>query len=297
MQRLDNSVNYSFNGKLARKYGVTKALILNRIIWSINSHIEDKKNYEERFYLDGRWWMSDTTETIAAHYEGILSHQTIRKSIRELETDGILIARKARQEKWDQTKWYSIDHDILNNSMTMDLVKNTTSRAGIKQHPDLVKNTTSSSLNSLTYSHTNNHSTKPPAKAAVCKFKYSESDYLLAARWLEHAKSKSNSPSKAWTQEYFAHWISKGCLYQGKAMTPEQKIQFFEFILQDEIWGPNCLSPRQLLDRKNKDEATKGDKIINKMEAHFKNSKQFQAQRAYQEAKANIEAGVNNSPF
>ncbi len=82
-----NPVDYAFNSMAAKKYGINGAMILNRIIWSMNIHSQQG---DEKFLIDGKWWMYDTYTAIAKHFEGLIAKNTVRDKIQQFEKDGLL---------------------------------------------------------------------------------------------------------------------------------------------------------------------------------------------------------------
>jgi hypothetical protein len=103
--------NYSLSVNVAKKYGIYQALILERIVFSINYHEKDPKNWSQKYYVDGHWWMDDTYEAISNYFEGMIAVPTIKVAIRSFEKDGILISRQMQASKWVRTKWYSLNKD------------------------------------------------------------------------------------------------------------------------------------------------------------------------------------------
>jgi len=104
--KIDNSVDYSFNRNVAKTYGLHGAMILNRIVWSVNMHIERD---DQQYFIDGEWWMYDTYESIANHFDGLIAKTTIRDKIQKFEKDNLLISRQVQKSNYNRTKWYSIN--------------------------------------------------------------------------------------------------------------------------------------------------------------------------------------------
>ncbi len=105
---------HSISYHAANLFGISAALMLNRVIWSIQYHLENADRYKDTYFVDGRWWMNDTSQAIANHFGGLISAEYVRKTLRKLEADGVLIAMKPRGSKWDQTKWYSLNIERWN---------------------------------------------------------------------------------------------------------------------------------------------------------------------------------------
>jgi len=93
---------------VARKYGVSAALVLNRIAWSLKMHSESPNDYK-RYFINDRWWMCNTYDALVEAFNGVLSKSTINRAILDLEQDDILISFKKNAKHSDHQKWYSID--------------------------------------------------------------------------------------------------------------------------------------------------------------------------------------------
>ena len=65
---MDNRIDYGFSKEVALKFGINSAMILNRMIWSINIH---EQNNESRFFIDDRWWMYDSFAALTKHFDGL----------------------------------------------------------------------------------------------------------------------------------------------------------------------------------------------------------------------------------
>lgn len=269
---VSNSVDYGFSHAIAYKYGIPQAMILNRIIWSINYHYENEDKYRESYYLDDLWWMDDSCEAIARHFGGLFSAVTVRRAIKCFEGDGLLISRKRRAEIWDQTKWYA-----LNVALFESLIKSPHLIKMIKSAPHLIKmiNSTfdqndqiepiiminSSSSNSQTDNLTKSPDTiEPKLKTS----KYEPEDFATAKKWLEYAlrEMKTIKPNRDWSAESFASHLRKVRLvmdWNHEAMN--NLLQFVEF---HPFWASVCTSPNGLL-KKNKDGIRKIDQIFNQI--------------------------------
>lgn len=86
----------------AVKYGTNKAFLLYRIRYFVEHNRNKNKNYYE-----GHYWSWDTYEAI---HESLpfIGLSTIKKLMKELESDGIIRIEKLFKDKTDRTNWYTI---------------------------------------------------------------------------------------------------------------------------------------------------------------------------------------------
>ncbi|ETA73482.1 hypothetical protein [Ligilactobacillus equi] len=90
---------------LAEMIGLEKAVIVQQIhYW-----LQKKNNFH-----DGRYWVYNSIgKWREEQFRFIKSKNTLSKYLKELENDGILITGNYNKMKFDRTKWYTIDYDVL----------------------------------------------------------------------------------------------------------------------------------------------------------------------------------------
>lgn len=94
---------------LANKIGLNEAIVLQQIhYWLRTFQSSGKKDHLK----DGKWWVYNTYDEWQDNFPfwGI---GVIRRAIRNLEKNGLLISKEFNATKGDRTKWYSIDYKIL----------------------------------------------------------------------------------------------------------------------------------------------------------------------------------------
>lgn len=101
--------DYFFSGEVMMKYGIYHALVINRIIWSIKHYSENAKQFKKEFFIDDKWWVRDTYESLEEHFRGKIKARTIRKIVSDFERDGLLFSKKMNNKIGDQTKWYALN--------------------------------------------------------------------------------------------------------------------------------------------------------------------------------------------
>lgn len=91
--------------QLAVKIGLNEAIILQQVNYWLLQCSKEK---------DGRLWIYNTYEDWQKQFP-FFSLSTIRRTIAKLEKMGLLITGNYNKLKIDQTKWYTIDFDVLNS--------------------------------------------------------------------------------------------------------------------------------------------------------------------------------------
>lgn len=92
---------------LAEMLGLEKAVILQQIHYWLQK--KNKSNYH-----DGHYWVYNTVKNWRdEQFRFIKSEKTLSKYLKELEADGILLTGNYNKMKFDRTKWYTIDYEVL----------------------------------------------------------------------------------------------------------------------------------------------------------------------------------------
>jgi hypothetical protein len=92
------------NPKLAELIGLEAALVLHQIHYWVNINRTAKKNYR-----DGYFWTFNTFTSWKKDFP-FWSVSTIKRIVKKLEDDGLIIAGRYNLSNIDRTKWYRIDH-------------------------------------------------------------------------------------------------------------------------------------------------------------------------------------------
>jgi len=88
--------------KLACVVGLNEAIVLQQMHLWLKSDKSHKHN--------GKNWICSTYEDLQKKFP-FWSLSTIKRIIRKLEKNQILISNNFNQSKTDRTKWYTIDYD------------------------------------------------------------------------------------------------------------------------------------------------------------------------------------------
>jgi hypothetical protein len=100
---------------LAVAVGLNEAIVLQQLHYWLS--IAEKSNSQDKF-INGRWWTYNTYEHWKNNFP-FWSIMTIRRIIYSLEKTGLIVSRQMRSNKYDATKWYSIDYDKLDDLIDM----------------------------------------------------------------------------------------------------------------------------------------------------------------------------------
>ncbi len=278
---ISNSVDYAFSRKLAIQFGIPAAMVMNRIIWSINIHAENSAKYSQEFYEDDNWWMADSMEALQLHFNGIFSLITIKRAIKDLEAAGMLISKKRflKTRKWNHTKSYAINIAMLKSLDSINLtpsensenhsvkMRQTESNNLILSHS--IKSELSSSLNSQLNSQTNSPTSPSAAGVSLSLVidkkpkppKYEPQDLKIGQLWLEFALEQMPW-QKSWTAEKFAVDLAK--VRKATGINHEGLEHVLEFIKGDKFWQEAAISPANLLKKQRGSDIRKIDYILNR---------------------------------
>lgn len=90
---------------LAHKVGLNEAIILQQMHYWLNP------NFNKNF-IEGRYWVYNSYEDWQGQFK-FWSKNTIRRAIASLEEQGLLIISNFNQNRFDHSKWYSINYKKL----------------------------------------------------------------------------------------------------------------------------------------------------------------------------------------
>lgn len=270
------------------RYGAPAALVINRIMVSINSHIANADKYQGEYFRDDRWWMADTYEAISKFFRGSISAVTVKRCILQFEKDGLLVSRPMKESTGNMTKWYSVNVAVweqYHNTRHAPLDQNDPIPHEIKmtRPSDQIDPTHEiKMIHSLSKSLPNSHTESlsltgpmgtPPqpsaggtiltvARPAKAKGTTAE-DEELAAAWLAYSLNAMGYTSRrGWSVDAFAGGIAKIKRVMGYSHRAVQEV--FQFVSTDEFWAKTVQSPCALLGQ-SKNGLRKIENIVNSM--------------------------------
>jgi hypothetical protein len=95
---------------LAKEIGLNEAIVLQQIHFWLETF---KKANDVKHLKHGRWWVYNSVKQWKRDNFPFWSVNTIERVIRKLEDRGLLISDVLNAAKFDQTKWYTIDYERL----------------------------------------------------------------------------------------------------------------------------------------------------------------------------------------
>ncbi|MGM0410291.1 MAG: hypothetical protein ACQEQF_05950 [Bacillota bacterium] len=101
-----------FQPSVACKLGLNKAIVVQQLHYLLQQRQEKDK---ARYFHQGRWWVYNSYAQWQETFFNFWSTRTVRRIFNSLEEKDILISsNQFNQKKYDKTKWYTIDYQILN---------------------------------------------------------------------------------------------------------------------------------------------------------------------------------------
>lgn len=88
------------------------------MLWNLDFWVKKNKANGRHFH-DGRYWTYNSAKAFTELFPFWSSHQ-ISRILNKLEDVGILIPGNYNSTPFDRTKWYAIDYDILEKSLSQD---------------------------------------------------------------------------------------------------------------------------------------------------------------------------------
>lgn len=104
----DKQTKVCYDSRLADRFGVNEAILLSRMIWSIEKH---KDANDTEFFHDGAWWMYDTIPAFMK-YSG-LGRKQILNAQANLTKEGIIEKGQFDRKFAQRRNWFSVNLDAL----------------------------------------------------------------------------------------------------------------------------------------------------------------------------------------
>lgn len=100
-------MDYSFNGEIARRYGVDEAVLIHNLYWWIT-----KNEANGRHYYEGRSWTYNSAAAFAELFP-FWNSRKVRHMIEKLENAGALLVGNFNRDGRDRTRWFSLSDEVL----------------------------------------------------------------------------------------------------------------------------------------------------------------------------------------
>jgi len=95
-------MTYNFDTEVAKKYGVNESIMLNNFIFWIKKNIANNSNN-----YDDNWWTFNSARALKDLFP-FWSESQIRRILKSLIEQGVLIEGNYNKMPYDRTKWYAI---------------------------------------------------------------------------------------------------------------------------------------------------------------------------------------------
>lgn len=146
-------IEYSYF-KLEKVFGSRKAHFINRLIYWLSKCGRNING------LSGNWIYNPTHEWAN---QLNCSISTIKRLIKSLEEQGIIISKKVNAKKYNQTKWYSLNFNLLNNILNSqdtkdNTVKNKRTNRLVQNEPIIISNNRNNYTNTSSNKFKKKHS-------------------------------------------------------------------------------------------------------------------------------------------
>ena len=93
---------HSFDSKIAQKYGILEAVLIQNIYYWIEKNRANNKNF-----FDGSYWTYNTTKAFSELFPYATERQ-IKSALKKLREEGILKTGNYNENTYDRTLWYAL---------------------------------------------------------------------------------------------------------------------------------------------------------------------------------------------
>jgi len=100
---------------LAEEIGLNEAIALQQLHYWV-SH--NQKQGNPHHFHDARWWSYNTAEEWKAKNFPFWSIPTIKRTFKNLCDRNLVLTAKLHKDRYNHTKWYTIDYEVLNQLWT-----------------------------------------------------------------------------------------------------------------------------------------------------------------------------------
>ena len=95
-------MEHSFDIDIAKEYGIPAAILLKHIYYWVEKNRTNNKHYRE-----GNYWTYNSMKSFAQLFP-YMSDSTIKRSLKKLADDGLIVEAVYNDVPFDRTKWYTI---------------------------------------------------------------------------------------------------------------------------------------------------------------------------------------------
>ena len=107
-------MEHSFDIDIAKEYGIPAAILLKHIYYWV-----EKNRTNEKHYRDGYYWTYNSMKSFCKLFP-YMSESTIKRAIKKLSDEGLIIEAVYNDVPFDRTKWYtltSLGYELIRRSI------------------------------------------------------------------------------------------------------------------------------------------------------------------------------------
>ena len=169
---------HSFDSEVAEKLGVNAAIIVANL-----AYLQANRQAQggEKYYMDGRWWVHHTYESLQKVHP-YFSLDQLRRTMKKLMDEGVL--SRSQPDSWNRDSYWSVAPDFMQSAKSPDGSGEIAGSQSAKS-PDVL--------------HDNEHITngrsptkrfKPPTVAKVAEYCKERGNGVDANRFIDFYESK-----------------------------------------------------------------------------------------------------------
>lgn len=102
-------MKHYFDVDVAEKYGIEAAIIIEQIAYWVRHNEHNGKNLN-----DGKYWMYNSIPAFKKQHT-YMSERKIRRTLKDLEKQGVISTGNYNKKGFDRTKWYTIEIPMKRN--------------------------------------------------------------------------------------------------------------------------------------------------------------------------------------
>lgn len=106
-----------FNDNIAKKYGITEAIILNQMVFYIEKNIANRKKF-----IDGNYWIYNSKKAWLELLPYMTEH-SLKTALNNLIKKGAIITGRYNKINYDRTLWYAIKDYSIFKEYDIDIEK------------------------------------------------------------------------------------------------------------------------------------------------------------------------------
>lgn len=100
-------MDHHFDTTIAKEYGIDVAVFIKNLDFWIAKNKANKKHFH-----DGRYWTYNSMKAFEELFE-YLSYEQIRRILRKLKDEGVIMDGNYNNSKYDRTKWYAFTDEFI----------------------------------------------------------------------------------------------------------------------------------------------------------------------------------------